>query len=105
MIISCNGYDLNKKGELVNIEVEAMTLQQAESILDKKGIELKRSLTLENYLKPEDVQQFEIEINNSQFVYFAPFDEVLKKLPQLLESAKLRDDYYVWHRLDKMYQG
>ena len=104
MIISCNGYDLSNKGEQVNVEVEAMTLQVAESILDEKGIELKRSLTLENYLEPRKIQEFELEIDNSQFIYFAPFKKVLEKLPQLLEAAE-KDDYYLWHKLDRMYQS
>lgn len=63
-----------------NITIEGSTLQEIGMNAFNNGYEVDRVVILEALLNKKFDESYDIVLKNSQFVYFAPIEEVLNKL-------------------------
>lgn len=77
------------------------TLQQIDSILPQ-GFELDRITTLQNYLNPDKIAKYEIELYNSQYVYYTDFEKLVEYGVYKYIAALENEDFAKTNRMDRM---
>jgi hypothetical protein len=69
-----------------------------------KDYELDISSTLQNYFSHEAINKFEIELVNSQYIYFHDFDKLYEYGFNMYVKALEKEDYKETERLDRQHQ-
>ena len=91
-VIECVIIDLNKDNTF-HATINGNSLHEIVKKLPA-GYELCVISTLENYFDHKVVNKYEIELQNSQFIYFSNFDELVKekfyKYIQALETDNMK---------------
>ena len=92
-----------KNGETFDAWINAKTLQEIDSKLPA-GYEMDRLTTLCNYFNPATVDKYEIELINSQYIYFTDFEILYNGGFARYVAALEKDDMNAINRLDRQYQ-
>lgn len=88
-----------EKNETLSANINAKTLQEIDQKLPK-GYEMDKITTLQNYFNPAKIQKFEIELNNSQYVYYSNFhNELMYDIYDYIEALE-NDNMVLVDRLD-----
>ena len=91
-----------KKDDTFDAWINAKTLQEIDHKLPK-GYEMDRMTTLENYFDPTVVEEFRIELNNSQYIYFEDFDKLYNGgFKRYIDGQ--RKDLSICSRMDRRFQ-
>lgn len=92
------------KGETFSATINAKRIADIDAILPE-GYELDKITTLQNYFNPSTVEQYDVEIENSQYIYFADFQNevVYDGFYEYIEA--LENDLKKMERMNRMYQG
>ncbi|ALA07301.1 hypothetical protein SECTIM467_177 [Brevibacillus phage SecTim467] len=97
--INCVIFDLGKGGTF-DAWVNADSIVEVERKLPL-GYELDKITTLQNYFAPAIVDEFEIEIRNSQYIYFEKFTRLYDGGFYRYIDAMKSGDYTATVRLDR----
>lgn len=66
------------------------------------GYEMDRMTTLCNYFNPATVDKHSIELENSQFIYFAPFETVQERFSEYVNALE-KCNFKFTNALDRKY--
>jgi len=92
-----------KTGDTFDAWINAKTLQEIDSKLPQ-GFEMDRLATLQNYFNPVTVDKYEIELMNSQYIYFHDFDILYGHGFQTYTRALEKDKMVIVNNLDRQHQ-
>lgn len=101
--INCIIIDL-EKNETFDAWINAKSLSEVDSKLPL-GCEMDRITTLGNYFDHKIINKFEIELANSQHIYFSDFEKLYEGGLYRYTDALDREDYNTTQRLDSRFQG
>jgi hypothetical protein len=101
-VINCIIFDLNNNTTF-DAWINTKTLQEIDSKM-LKGYELLKLDTLKNYFNSAVVDKWEIEIKNSQYIYFSDFDRLYEYRFDMYIKALQDDKLNICNRLDRKYQ-
>lgn len=82
--------DLNKD-ESFSADIIAKNLSEIDSTLPQ-GFEMDKANTLSNYFSPDTVKKWEIELVNSQYIYFTNFQILVAGGFEMYVETLKRDD-------------
>ena len=94
---------LGFKNESFNAEINGKNFYEIDrKMLD--GFEVDRTETLKQYFDHNSVDTFEIELENSQYIYFAPFTELIDFGFDRYVKALKNERYDLTEKLDRKYK-
>ena len=92
-----------KTGDTFDAWINAKTLQEIDSKIPQ-GFEMDKLTTLQNYFNPATIDKYEIELMNSQFIYFHDFESLYNFGFSRYIEALERDRIDIVNKLDGRYQ-
>jgi hypothetical protein len=92
-----------KNDDTFDATINAKTLNEIDSKLPE-GYEMDRLTTLQNYFNPETIDKYEIELMNSQYIYFEQFYRIIEYGFYNYVTALKNDDMATINRLDRKFQ-
>jgi hypothetical protein len=98
-----NNLNDNATEQTFDAWINAKTLSEIDSKLPA-GYETDRLTTLCNYFNPATVDKYEIELINSQYIYFTDFEILYNGGFARYIAALEKDDFNTINRLDRQYR-